>query len=130
MSQQVKDNSDKKYGLINEVWPTNKGEKNIKNMKDENRKKYMEELKLNSKPVKAKFRNYEPKGADHVMHYKQYGCESLQTWRFKDNDNYTVPFGLVEYVNNTCKRSFNTMNGDKADVITETLQEFIPVSFS
>lgn len=132
MSQQVQDDTDKKYGLINEVWPSNKGEKNIKNMKDESRKKYMEKLKYDSTPVKAKFRNFEPKGADHTLHYKKYGCEPLQTWRFQDGETYTIPLGLVEYVNETCRKSHNTLNNangqPKVDI--DQLQEFIPVSFS
>lgn len=133
MSRELAEQKEKKYGLIREVSSSSNGEKNLERMSAEIKKKYMENLKEDTRQVKAKFVNSEPKGADHCMIYKKYACEPVQTWNFKHNETYVVPFGLVKHVNQNCKKMLNTLDprdGQTQIRIPEQLQEFIPITFS
>lgn len=121
---------EKKYGLVKEIYPTAGKDKNLKNMPEDTKKKYLAEVKEDMQQVKAKFRNLELKGADFHVKYRKHGCEPLQVWDFKDGDSYVVPLGLVNHVNETCRRSYNTLKNGKPEVIYDQLQEFIPVVFS
>lgn len=133
MSKEVQDGKEIKYGLVREIMSSSNGEKNLANMSDETKKKYMTLLKEDTKQVKARFVNSQPKGADHMMIYKKYACEPVQTWNFKHNETYIVPYGLVKHVNENCIKQHNTLDprdGKTAIRVPEQMQEFIPITFS
>lgn len=122
---------EKKYGLIREVACTSNGEKNLKNMTVEGKKKYLDLMKADMALVKARFRNNWPQGSDLEVTYKKYPVEGIQTWRFKHGETYEVPLGLVNDINERCKITLHKTGKDgKAITMTEQQQEFIPVTFT
>jgi hypothetical protein len=119
---------EKEYGLVEEIPSHADKDKFLSNMKEETKKKYLAEVKEKTKPIKAKFKNYMPHGADHGMFFKRYASDNVQYWRFKDGETYTIPKGLAEDVNRRCKKSVPTKLKDANGMPImkrENAQEFI-----
>lgn len=122
----------KEYGLIRTMPPHKNGEKNIKAMKAETKERYLKAMKEGTRLVKARFRNNSPHEADHEMIYKNFAGEDIQVWRFKHNETYDVPKGLVGHVNKNCKKTQNTLvrgSDGKPSVKIIQAQEFVSDNF-
>jgi hypothetical protein len=129
-SMTATETKERKDGLISEMKGKANDVHSISNMKEDVKKKYLAKVKEDTRQVKAKFKNFQSETAIFKIVYKKYGCEPIQTWEFKHDENYIVPYGLVEHINENCKIFNYPLNAnDPTPPKRVQLQQFVPISF-
>ncbi len=123
----------KEHGLINRVANSVKDD-DFKNFSPEHKAEMQKRKKNDAKIMKARYLNHQDKiNGELTIPYCKYAGDPIETWRFLANQEYSLPFGLVDQVNsaNLPVRQDKVVNGItlKKDSLPEKIHEFIPVSW-
>ena len=123
----------KEHGLINRVANSVKDD-DFKNFSPEHKAEMQKRKKNDAKIIKARYVNHQDRiSGELTLPYCKYAGDPIETWRFLANNEYTLPFGLIDQVNSADlpMREGKVVNGVplKKDALPEKIHEFIPVGW-
>ena len=128
--------SGEKHGLINSVGNSVKAEDRFKNITEKNKEKAEKQRKEDCRMVKARYINHRGNHERLSKPYCRYAGDPIQTWHFIPEQEYEVPKGLVDEVNDPNKRlarrsEILDSSGKPTlkDGPGERIHEFVPISF-